>query len=246
MYSFEIPGTISIHKPLFLPWIPFIARIACSEMFVPLDDVQYRKRYFDNRTHIVQWKSEQQFLWVTLEVQQPHLNCMRDVTVKCDATRVINMLESNYSATPHFSECWPVMLEALSEIKPGDNIFQVNINLLRAFFGAVDIQFPEVIPSSKIYSGSDRSDRIITISEKTEKSIILNGWGKSTEVHDVERINAHGLRFVTLNKSAVLERINNNYLREGLTAFHILCIKGKDEVLNSIDRIREVYLSDCL
>jgi len=32
---------VSIHQPLYLPWQPYFAKIACSDIFIFLDDVQY-------------------------------------------------------------------------------------------------------------------------------------------------------------------------------------------------------------
>ena len=41
---------IAIHQPQYLPWIPYLAKVAFADTFVLLDDVQFQKGGFQNRT----------------------------------------------------------------------------------------------------------------------------------------------------------------------------------------------------
>ena len=44
---------VAIHQPMYLPWQPYFGKIACSDVFIFLDDVQYPlKRSFFNRNII--------------------------------------------------------------------------------------------------------------------------------------------------------------------------------------------------
>ena len=43
---------ISINQPAFLPWLNYFKRIAEVDIFVLLDDVQFEKNSFINRTKI--------------------------------------------------------------------------------------------------------------------------------------------------------------------------------------------------
>ena len=40
--------TISIHQPVYLPWLGFFEKVISSEKFVFLDDVQFEKNGFQN------------------------------------------------------------------------------------------------------------------------------------------------------------------------------------------------------
>ena len=44
--------TISIHQPVYLPWLGFFEKVISSEKFVFLDDVQFEKNGFQNRNKI--------------------------------------------------------------------------------------------------------------------------------------------------------------------------------------------------
>jgi hypothetical protein len=43
---------VGIVQPTYLPWIPFFERMACSDVFIYLDDVKYSKNSFHNRNSV--------------------------------------------------------------------------------------------------------------------------------------------------------------------------------------------------
>lgn len=44
------PRVVAIHQPHYFPWLGLIAKIACSDIFVFLDSVQFEKNGWQNRT----------------------------------------------------------------------------------------------------------------------------------------------------------------------------------------------------
>ncbi len=45
--------TITIHQPEHLPYPGFISKILLSDIYVILDDVQFRKNYYQNRNKLI-------------------------------------------------------------------------------------------------------------------------------------------------------------------------------------------------
>ena len=44
---------VSIHQPMYIPWIPYFFKIIQSDIFVFFDDVQYpRSKSYNNRNFI--------------------------------------------------------------------------------------------------------------------------------------------------------------------------------------------------
>ena len=57
---------VAIHQPNYIPWLGFFYKIAKSDIFIFLDDVQYTKNSFINRNKI---KTSQGSIWLTLPVR---------------------------------------------------------------------------------------------------------------------------------------------------------------------------------
>lgn len=45
---------VAIHQPNYLPWLGYFQKIAQSDIFVFLDDVQFTKGGYTNRVHIAE------------------------------------------------------------------------------------------------------------------------------------------------------------------------------------------------
>jgi len=56
---------VSIHQPQYMPYIGYIYKILKSDVFVFLDDVQYKKNEWQNRNRI---KGPNGLVWLTVPV----------------------------------------------------------------------------------------------------------------------------------------------------------------------------------
>ncbi|MCC2671731.1 MAG: WbqC-like family protein, partial [Armatimonadetes bacterium] len=59
---------VGIHQPHYLPWLRYFEKIARSDVFIVLDDVQYEKNGFQNRNKI---KTAQGWTYLTAPVMKP-------------------------------------------------------------------------------------------------------------------------------------------------------------------------------
>ena len=57
----------AIHQPHFLPWLGYLHRMACADVFVLLDHVQFERRNYQNRTMI---RLDGEPRWLTVPVLQ--------------------------------------------------------------------------------------------------------------------------------------------------------------------------------
>jgi hypothetical protein len=60
---------VTIHQPQYLTWLGFFNKCACSDILVLLDDVQFQKNGFQNRTKI---KTDTGWQWLTVPVSYSH------------------------------------------------------------------------------------------------------------------------------------------------------------------------------
>jgi hypothetical protein len=56
---------VSIHQPQYMPWLPYYSKIARSDIFVFLDNVQYQKNGLQNRNEL---KNSNGRFWLTVPV----------------------------------------------------------------------------------------------------------------------------------------------------------------------------------
>ena len=69
---------VSIHQPHYLPWLRYLDKIARSDLFILLDDVQYEKNGFQNRNKI---KTAQGWAYLTVPVQKPTRRTIRETEI---------------------------------------------------------------------------------------------------------------------------------------------------------------------
>jgi len=62
---------VAIHQPEFLPWFGYIHKLANTDKFVLLDDVQFKKNNFQNRNRII---TKQGLVWLTVPIKNTVLN----------------------------------------------------------------------------------------------------------------------------------------------------------------------------
>src|SRR5262245_40858908 len=98
---------VSIHQPHYLPWTPYFAKIARSDRFVLLDDVQYEKNGFQNRNKI---KTPQGWAYLTIPVRRPTARPIREIEIDRATNWQVKhrrALELNYRRAPFFECYWP-------------------------------------------------------------------------------------------------------------------------------------------
>ena len=94
---------IGIHQPEYLPWMGFLNKLSNSDVFVILDNVQYRRNYFQNRNRI---RTATGWSWLTVPVKKAPLETpIMDIEI--DNSRPwgenhMKGLSQNYSKAPHF------------------------------------------------------------------------------------------------------------------------------------------------
>ncbi len=97
---------LSAHQPAYLPWLGYLHRIAISDHFVILDNVQFEKNSFTNRNRInVSGKA----LWLTVPVHlKGHMSAtIKDVEIAQNikwASKHYKSLSQAYQKSPFFSQ----------------------------------------------------------------------------------------------------------------------------------------------
>jgi hypothetical protein len=97
---------LSIHQPAYLPWLGYFDRIARSDKFVYLDNVQFERNSFINRNRI---KTPHGPIWLTIPVRlKEHFNkTIADIEIDARQNwkrKHLWSIEQNYRHAPDFTK----------------------------------------------------------------------------------------------------------------------------------------------
>lgn len=183
---------ISIHQPNFMPWLGYFYKIARSDIFVLLDDVQYTKNSYINRNRI---KTPQGEMWITLPVMQSgsfgqNINhCV--IQRKDEAVRkILNAVRLNYGRSPYFARYYTEFEDVMQSRT--DYLSELNTELIRWACNRLGITTPLVTSSSLNVHKKNSTERLIEICKTLDCSTYLCGKG-GTKYQDETLFAANGI-----------------------------------------------------
>lgn len=166
---------LTIHQPEHLPWLGLFHKISQADTFVVLDDVQYRRRYFQNRNKI-RTKDGWQWLIVPLEKEDRDELLIKDARVFREDLRWrkdnLEAVRLNYSKAGHFREYW----EEFQNIYARDFEFLIDLNmaLINFFLQKLNLT-AKVVFSSQISATGFKSDLILDICLRSGAKTYISG-----------------------------------------------------------------------
>jgi len=167
---------LSCHQPQYLPWLGYFDKIQKSDIFVFLDNVQYKKREYQNRNQI---KTKDGPQWLTVPVQTKHkyeqLLCDVKIDNSLDWRRSNwHALEVNYGRAGHFDE-HRAFFENLYA-KDWDGLAALNKSVIQYVIKYLGIGTP-VDSDSRLSAEFRSTDRIIEICRSFNADTYLSGAG---------------------------------------------------------------------
>ena len=125
---------LTAHQPSYMPWLGFFHKIALSDIYVSLDDVQFEKNSFINRNKI---KSNGNSLWITVPIlTKGHMEkTIKDMEINNSlkwAEKHYKSLFFNYQHAPYF-ESYENFFRKLYK-KKWEKIVNLNEYILKFLF----------------------------------------------------------------------------------------------------------------
>lgn len=164
--------TISIHQPVYLPWLGFFKKIMYSEVFVFLDDVQYEKNGWQNRNKIHTKEGE---IWLTVPVNSKSNMLLKDVTIDNSSNwskKHSKSISLNYSKAKFFEKYWNDF-ERIYQ-KKFDHLIDLNLEIIKLLMKKFKIQ-TKIILSSELKISEQGSGRILKICKALGADSYLSG-----------------------------------------------------------------------
>lgn len=170
---------LSAHQPHFLPWASYFLKIQRSDVFIILDDVQFRKNYFQNRCEIlgVGCKEKQ---WLTLPIKKniSSKSMIKDIpfSEKFQVEDILLKLESSYRGSPFFEEVYADLKDLFHSLDK--NLSDFNINSILWCLDILNIQTEVVISSSiRMPIEQNPTQKLINLCLHHEANSYLSGPG---------------------------------------------------------------------
>ncbi|HVZ53576.1 MAG TPA: WbqC family protein [Pseudolabrys sp.] len=165
---------VSIHQPAYLPWLGYFDRIARSDVFIVLDNVQFERNSFTNRNKI---KTANGPAWLTVPVRLSGHFETTIADIEIDDTqdwrrKHLRSIEQSYSRAPDFAEKFG-RLSALYEDRQ-HRLAPLCVTQLRFWLGELRIDTPVLLASEQPVSGR-KSDLVLALCRHAGATTYLSG-----------------------------------------------------------------------
>ncbi len=104
---------VAIHQPEAYPWLGYFNKMMLSDYYVVLDNVDFRKNYFQNRN---QFLTNSGPLYLSIPVEKSESKKIKDMIVKNELNwqhKHKKTIELNYSKHPFFKTHFPDLVKIL-------------------------------------------------------------------------------------------------------------------------------------
>ncbi|MDI9569835.1 MAG: WbqC family protein [Pseudomonadota bacterium] len=166
---------VSVHQPQYLPWLGYFDKIDRADVFVLLDNVQFKKNEWQNRNRIKTPRGPQ---WLTVPVLYKFPQLISEVGIN-DRERWQHKqrqaILSNYRKAPH----WTLLESFFSEIfsRTWATIAELNIHVVRELATIMGITTPLQVASELPPLPDDPDERLIAITHHYGGDVYLAGSG---------------------------------------------------------------------
>lgn len=182
----------AIHQPQYLPWVGYFDKVDQADVFVFLDNVQFKKNEWQNRNKI---KTAQGWQWITVPVLHHHPQKIRDVQInhRQDWRRKhLRALEINYHPAPFFKDYIPFFRNLYK--KEWTALAVLNRTVTEFLLEALGIRKP-ILLASRMTLRDDPTDRLIDICKTVGADTYLTGMGGQNYL-DLSRFEEANIKVV--------------------------------------------------
>ena len=184
---------VSVHQPQYLPWLGYFDKIDRADVFVLLDNVQFKKNEWQNRNKI---KTANDWQWLTVPVMYKYPQLINEVEINNRDKwrhRQRQAILSNYKKAPF----WIFLEEFFEEIFSFEwqYISQLNIHVVRKLAELLGITTPIHVASELDEFPEDPDDRLIALTKHFNADIYLAGSG-GKEYMNMEKYTRSGVKVI--------------------------------------------------
>lgn len=190
---------VGIHQLHYLPWLRYFQKIAKSDVFVVLDDIQYNKNGWQNRNKI---KGSSGAITVTIPVLNKFQQALNEVVIDNKSNwrkKHWQSLVTCYSKASYFKEYGPAVKNIYE--REWDRLNAINIEMLKLFLSFLDIK-TKIVLSSELHVPGVATERLVRMCKKLGADAYLSGAYATEAYLDAEAFRKEGIRLDILQWQA--------------------------------------------
>jgi hypothetical protein len=186
---------VAAHQPHYLPWLGYLHKLACCDLFVVMDDLQYEAQNFQNRNRV---KVNNGALWLTVPLvrgSQTERICDKRIDNSVEGKqnwqrRSWETLRTHYGRAPYFNLYAPVLEEIYT--RRWDKLLDLDLYILRVMMDWFELRKPVVLASSLELTGQ-KTERIVDLCQKVKARTYLSGKGGSKGYLELSQFDRAGI-----------------------------------------------------
>lgn len=182
--------TIGIHQPNYLAWLGYFDKISKCDLFVILDNVQYEKNCYTNRTQIKTPRGKE---WLTFAIKRDFPQLIKDVkfaNFNKDRDNHLKAIELNYKKAKSFNLVFPIIKQLLSS--DWEYLSEFNTYLIKMLVRELHIKTDIVIASDYDFEGHS-TELLINICKYFGADKYLSGNG-AKDYQEEEMFKKEGIK----------------------------------------------------
>jgi hypothetical protein len=227
---------LSIHQPHIFPWLGYFDKMLKSDHFIYLDNVQFSKNYFQNRTKIKSFKGEEE--WLTIPIKKAPLETLIK-EIELSETYKIKLIEQKLKQNYAKADFMELYLDKILQIfnEQHFELSILNINSTEFVLNQIGIGPNRMTASNLSVNETDANLRLIKYCHALNCDVYLSGSG-GKKYMDLELFKKSGIevKFQDFQPDKnSYKQINGNFL-PGLSVIDILLNVGNIGLLDLLTK----------
>ena len=164
---------VSIHQPQYLPWLGYFDKIARSDIFIFLDNVQFKKNEWQNRNRI---KTDQKWQWLSVPVIHRFGQKINEVEINNTVQwgkKHLHALATNYAKAPFIKEHFDFLAKTYAH--PWKRLVDINLHLIYYLIKALNISNKEFHLASEYQAREGPTERLVDLCRQVGAGVYLSG-----------------------------------------------------------------------
>lgn len=170
---------VGIHQPHYFPWLGYWDKMAKSDCFVILDEVQLTDRSPMVRNKFLQTNGQEYMLGLSVKKQGYRNKTVKEIEladIKKIQERHKRFLMLNYNKTKGFQEVFSKIVHIFE--REYDKLFDIEMDSILIIKEMLDIKTPIVNQSELEYDKNNKkSDLMLALCEAVGATVYLSGQG---------------------------------------------------------------------